>query len=197
VNRWDLPGARRKVLLVACWCILFLSAIGTSSTAAGSSWLAVISIVPVATAAPQTVLSVLGRLVVGQGGPGVAVGAGHGERQAVSCRSGSVAVGRNWMPVVSADVALCGRSRRRLGGQPGRRGGRGAAARVCVRRGGHRGGQVHPPAGVHDEPTDTRFSPHRARENLGTDRRHATGFACTDRGMEIEGSVGVHQIHWC
>jgi hypothetical protein len=25
----------------------------------------------------------------------VAVGAGHGERQAVSCRSGSVAVGRN------------------------------------------------------------------------------------------------------
>jgi hypothetical protein len=65
VNRWDLPGARRGVLLVACWCILFLSAIGRSSTAAGSSWLAVISIVPVATAAPQTVLSVLGRLVVG------------------------------------------------------------------------------------------------------------------------------------
>jgi hypothetical protein len=37
---------------------------------------------------------------------GVAVGAGHGERQAVSCRSGSVAVGRNWTLMVTAD-GLC------------------------------------------------------------------------------------------
>jgi hypothetical protein len=37
----------------------------------------------------------------------VAVGAGHGERQAVSCRSGSVALGRNRMPMVVADVTAC------------------------------------------------------------------------------------------
>ena len=65
-----------------------------------------------ATAAPHTVVSVLGRVVVGQGGAGVAGRAGHGGRQGRFVRSGSLAVGRTWMPVVRADVTPCGRPRR-------------------------------------------------------------------------------------
>ena len=72
-------------------------------------------------------MSGLGRLVLGRCGPGVAVGAGHGERQAVSCRSGSVAVGRNRISMVTADVAACGRARMPVGEQSGRCGGHRAA----------------------------------------------------------------------
>ena len=62
MNRWDLPGARREGAFRGLFSAFVLWTIGTSSSAAGSSWLAVISIVPVATAAPQTVLSVLAGL---------------------------------------------------------------------------------------------------------------------------------------
>ena len=100
-------------------------------------------------------MSGLGRLMLGGVILGAAGGAGHGERQAVSCRSGSVALGRNRISMVTADVTPYGCARIPLGEQSGRCGAHRAAARVC---GGvswrldelHCGGQVHRPAGADD-----------------------------------------------
>ena len=118
VNRWDLPGARPGGGL--SWPVSAFLVDDRHVIDGGRVELAGGDLDrPGGDGSPADRVVGASQVGGGVGGPGVAVGAGHGERQAVSCRSGSVVVGRNWIPVVRADVALCGRPRRRLGGQPG------------------------------------------------------------------------------